>query len=121
MAEYTQVQLCEMLARMRRDGRASLGFGELTDLLAGYGLLVTERDTLRAELATVKAALPRWKKKGCAVRLTTDRCGVIGTVRTWGGQWMAYTVMMTRVCQTREAAMTAVTEALGLPPCEVCE
>jgi len=81
-------------------------------------LFQVERDTLRAELATVKAALPRWRKDddGVAYRLT------VGPIERWvepcgDGMWRAPYIGTTRY--SRADAMLAVTEALGLPPCEV--
>ena len=82
-----------------------------------------ERDALTVELATVKAALPRW-------RLHEDRKWVLwlndmllaGVVESDGFVWFGQ--IPRRSCamhNTREAAMLAVTEALGLPPCEVCD
>jgi len=77
-----------------------------------------ERDALAAELATVKAALPRWRKDddGVAYRLT------VGPIERWvepcgDGMWRAPYIGTTRY--SRADAMLAVTEALGLPPCEV--
>jgi hypothetical protein len=82
-----------------------------------------ERDTLRAELATVKAALPRWRKKKLGLRLgygTGDFVAAINQQQT--GLWSVHTMVVCgRLFPSRDAAMTAVTEALGLPPCEVCE
>jgi hypothetical protein len=85
--------------------------------------LTKERDTLRAELATVKAALPKWRKDKLGLRLgygTGDFVAAINQQHT--GLWSVHTMVVCgRLFPSREAAMTAVTEALGLPPCEVCE
>jgi hypothetical protein len=71
-----------------------------------------------AELATVKAALPKWRKDGLAFKLS------VGPYDRWvepvgNGMWRAPYIGTTRY--SRADAMTAVTEALGLPPCEVCD
>jgi len=83
----------------------------------------SERDALRAELATVKAALPRWRRCGDSYYLAVKPDGhCLATI------WLVYHDIELWACGTLATkampladAMTAVTEALGLPPCEVVE
>jgi hypothetical protein len=82
-----------------------------------------ERDALRAELAAVKAALPKWRKGDLRFRLgygAGDFVAAVNRQRT--GVWSVHTMVICgRLFPSQESAMLAVTEALGLPPCEVCE
>jgi len=100
------------------EGAASLSKGQAVDWQARCLTAEAERDALAAELATVKASLPRWRKDddGVAYRLT------VGPIERWvepcgDGMWRAPYIGTTRY--SRADAMLAVTEALGLPPCEV--
>jgi len=121
-----QEALAHMLAGRHKTGIGvygnafqSLSLGA-TLLTSERDALLAERDALAAELATVKAALPRWRKDddGVAYRLT------VGPIERWvepcgDGMWRAPYIGTTRY--SRADAMLAVTEALGLPPCEVCD
>lgn len=78
-------------------------------------LFQVERDALAAELVALRAGLPRWRKDGSAFVLT------LGPVQRWvepiGNGWRAMYHGASR--HTRHEAMLVVTDALGLPPCEV--
>jgi hypothetical protein len=106
------------------DAASILAMTELCDALrAERKELEAERDGLRAELATVKAALPRWRKFGHGHRLMSESIAIADVWQS-GAYWMSdvfagHNPKFTN--KTREAAMTAVTEALGLPPCEVSD
>ena len=80
--------------------------------------LTEERDTLAAELAKVRAALPKWRDEGVWRFLMLGALQLTAT-RSRGGEHIAWINGKRTVCHTREAAMLAVTTALGLPPCEV--
>jgi hypothetical protein len=106
------------------DAQNALAIAELCgELLAEKQHLTEDVETLRAELATVKAALPKWRKDKLGLRLgygTGDFVAAINQQHT--GLWSVHTMVVCgRLFPSRDAAMTAVTEALGLPPCEVCE
>jgi hypothetical protein len=128
MASYTDSQLNRLADRLR-DGQ-DLTTQECINLVGDCQRLAVdlinmteERDTLRAELATVKAALPRWRKDKLGLRLgygTGDFVAAINQQHT--GLWSVHTMVVCgRLFPSRDAAMAAVTEALGLPPCEVCD
>jgi hypothetical protein len=123
MARYTDSQLNRLADRLRDDQDLTAQecinlVGDCQRLAVDLINMTEDRDALRAELATVKAALPRWRKYEDAW------CLELGEVCRWvtpcGNKWTAlyYTLA---AFDTKEAAMTAVTEALGLPPCEVAD
>jgi hypothetical protein len=91
--------------------------GEVMDLFGAYGKLLIERDTLAAELAALRAGLPRWKQDddGLAFRLT------VGPIERWvepcANGWRA--PFLGVLAQDRDTAMKVLTDSLGLPPCEV--
>ena len=121
--KYTQDELMAFADRLVEegfDGWKPKDWAAMTRLLAS---VLDERDALRTELATVKAALPKWRKFGHGHRLMSESIAIADVWQS-GAYWMSdvfagHNPKCTN--KTREAAMTAVTEALGLPPCEVCE
>jgi hypothetical protein len=121
MAEHTRDDFDALLAKLKR-----LEPPDMTDclgLVVGYNEVSAERDALAAELTAVKAGLPKWHcwvGHPCSWVLQAVWVGDVGYVGQAEGRWLGHAP--TRFCQlrdTREAAMLAVTEALGLPPCEV--
>jgi len=76
-------------------------------------------EAAEAELATVKAALPRWKAESWSKWVLQTQRQQIAAVDLVAGKWSNWLDGKLTPYDTREAAMTAVTEALGLPPCEV--
>ena len=94
-----------------------------------------ERDAAQDELAAVKAALPKWRMDTSwfAQQQQRNLVGEWGTCSVFYNSYKTGTGMPPWECRlpsklkpiqpswTMEAAMLAVTEALGLPPCEVEE
>lgn len=123
MARYTSNQLNRLADRLQDDGELTIQevinlVGDCQHLTVDLINMTEERDALAAELAKVRAGLPRWRDEGVWRFLRLGPL-YIGTVKSVDGQHMTWTGMKTRCHDTREAAMLAVTEALGLPPCEV--
>ena len=104
------------------DAQNALAIAELCgELLAEKQHLTEDVDTLRAELATVKAALPRWRKDG-------DERFVFGTEARWfgdvvkrGGLWQWWESSELYESNALESAMRGVERESGFPPCEVCD
>jgi hypothetical protein len=123
MVEFTQGQLEGMVVRLQEVGFESLDVSQVCNLLFGYSKLKAERDALAAELATVKAALPKWWRCGDSYYLAVKPDGhCLATI------WLVYHDIELWACGTLATkampladAMLAGTEALGLPPCEVCD
>lgn len=131
MARYTINQLNRLADRLQDDGELTIQevinlVGDCQHLTVDLSNMTEERDALAAELKAVKAGLPRWREgqgshRGAWV-LGVKWSGDVGFVSRAEGRWLGHAP--TRICllyDTREAAMLAVTEALGLPPCEVEE
>lgn len=126
MARYTSNQLNRLADRLQDDGELTIQevinlVGDCQHLTVDLINMTEERDALAAELAKVRAGLPRWRPHGPGHRLITDALA-LGFVWRSDDHWMADVFAgscPTYTRDTREAAMTAVTEALGLPPCEV--
>lgn len=96
--------------------------GEVMDLFGAYGKLLIERDALAAELKAVRAGLPRWRKVSDGhLRLHYGSKDFVAGVQSQNnGLWSVHTMVICgRLFPSCEAAMLAVTEALGLPSCEV--
>jgi len=127
----TQEKLEEMAARIERGGVASLSASEICWLLFGYSRLLAERDALRTELATVKAALPRWKRVDCpfddlrqwGYALCYPQDTVVGYVTVGQGLWLGHREKHLADWTGGDfpTARKQIEEALGLPPCEVCD
>ena len=93
--------------------------------------LTKERDTLRAELATVQAALPKWKRVDCpfddlrqwGYALCYPQDVVVGYVTVGQGLWLGHREKHLADWTGGDfpTARKQIEEALGLPPCEVCE
>jgi hypothetical protein len=100
------------------DAQNALAIAELCgELLAEKQHLTEDVETLRTELATVKAALPRWRRHGELWLL------IAGTHRVWvepvGDKWRP--MHFGPEVYSLEDAMVVAAGYLGLPPCEVCE
>ena len=78
-----------------------------------------ERDALAAELVALRAGLPRWKRASWAQWILRTQQQQIAAVSLDGDGWTNWVGGTVVRHDTREAAMLAVTTALGLPPCEV--
>jgi hypothetical protein len=99
--------------------------GEVMDLFGAYGKLLIERDALAAELATVRAGLPRWRKGDYmwALKFTNvKRDDSLGTVTEDADNdmpWYSYNGTTGEAFATREYAFRDIEHGYGLPPCEV--
>jgi hypothetical protein len=90
--------------------------------------LTKERDALRAELATVKAALPKWRLQDGWTG-GRGQCWRLGYVGVTDVGYNVFTVSYDHDTATLEeyrsgdytAAMRRAEALLGLPPCEVCD
>lgn len=78
-----------------------------------------ERDALAAELKAVKAGLPRWRLDQDGRWHIRIQLISVATIAPYADKWWSPMHPTLGPWDTREAAMLAVTEALGLPPCEV--
>jgi hypothetical protein len=87
-----------------------LDYDESADLIASYGDLLAERDAIRAELATVKAALPRWHEwRDGFYSLKVGGKAPIGGVNRLDDCWRSDPVgAQIMYHHTRDEAMTAV-------------
>jgi len=111
------------------DAASILAMTELCDALrAERKELEAERDGLRAELATVKAALPRWRLQDGWTG-GRGQCWRLGYVGVTDVGYNVFTVSYDHDTATLEeyrsgdyaAARRRAEVLLGLPPCEVCE
>jgi hypothetical protein len=133
MASYTDSQLNRLADRLR-DGQ-DLTTQECINLVGDCQRLAVdlinmteERDTLRAELATVKAALPRWRLQDGWTG-GRGQCWRLGYVGVTDVGYNVFTVSYDHDTATLEeyrsgdyaAARRRAEVLLGLPPCEVCE
>ena len=131
MARYTSNQLNRLADRLRDDGEPNIQeiinlVGDCQHLTVDLINMTEERDTLAAELVALRAGLPRWQRFGNGHRLIASPTGIaplaLGFAWQSEGTWLADVFAGRSPTLTRnsgESAMLAVTEALGLPPCEV--
>jgi len=128
MARYTSNQLNRLADRLQDDGELTIQevinlVGDCQHLTVDLINMTEERDAIAAELAKVKAGLPRWSNtdgERWIIAPSPKNGTPLGSVTRRSDYWMAVAngdVFM--VVGERESAMLAVTEALGLPPCEV--
>jgi len=111
------------------DAQNALAIAELCgELLAEKQHLTEDVETLRTELATVKAALPKWRLQDGWTG-GRGQCWRLGYVGVTDVGYNVFTVSYDHDTATLEeyrsgdyaAARRRAEALLGLPPCEVCD